>query len=308
MISVKRILTQLLIWGAFGLPLLLVIESPGLPTTYASANYQTIPTRTPTPDSLPTATSQPQPTSPPGGNETPAPTVAATPAATATTFALAPTPEGGYWPTAEPCAPPTAQSLSSLVNVRLGPGQDYEILTQMVYFEVHPIVGRSANAPWWQIQLPDGTPGWVADIAVVVHGNIAFAPLLDSPPIVGSTPTPGPQWNPTPNPTCPPVPTATATPTDAPATATSPPATGTTTATVAPVVTATGTPASAPPTAAPSLTSTATVAGEVALAAATAVPLVEPDSAGSESPWLLYGGAVLLLAGIITFIMRVRRQ
>ena len=50
------------------------------------------------------------------------------------------------------------------------------------------------------------------------------------------------------------------------------------------------------------------MAGEAAPAAATAAPLVEPDSAGSESPWLLYGGAVLLLAGIITFIMRVRRQ
>lgn len=306
MIRVKRILTQLLIWGAFGLPLLLVIESPGLAITYASANYQTIPTRTPTPESLPTATSQPQPTLPPGGNNTPAPTVAATPAATATTFALAPTPEGGYWPTAEPCAPPTAQSLSSLVNVRLGPGQDYEILTQMVYFEVHPIVGRSANAPWWQIQLPDGTLGWVADVAVVVHGNIAFAPLLDSPPIAGSTPTPGPQWNPTPNPICPPVPTAT--PTRAPATATSLPAIAT--ATAVPVATVTGTATSAPATAAPSLTSTATVAVVQATASPTAsvAPLTEPDNAGSESPWLLYGGAVLLLAGIITFIMRVRRQ
>ncbi len=282
----------------------------GIGPVYASTSYQTIPTRTPTPVPVSTATNQPQPTSPPGGNNTPAPvpTVAATPEATATVFDLAPTPEGGYWPTAEPCALPTAQSLSSLVNVRRGPGQDYEIFTQMVYFEVHPIVGRSANAPWWQIQLLDGTPGWVADVAVVVHGNIGLAPLVDSPPLAGSTPTPGPQWNPTPNPTCPPVPTATATPTHAPATATSPLATTTTTATAAPVVTATGTPTSAPPTAAPSLTSTATVANEAVPAAATAAPLVEPASAGSESPWLLYGGAVLLLAGIITFIMRVRRQ
>ncbi len=300
-------------WGLLGaLSILLLLPgfaAPGAAAVYARASYQTIPTRTPTP--LPTATGQPQPTPPPGGDNTPAPapTVAVTPEATATAFELAPTPEGGYWPTAEPCAPPTAQSVSSLVNVRLGPGQDYEIVTQMVYFEVHPIVGRSAHAPWWQIQLPDGTLGWVANVAVVVHGNSAFAPLVDSPPIAGSTPTPGPLWNPTPNPLCPPVPTATAAPTDAPATVTSAPPTATTTAAAlaAAAATMTPTPTSAPPTALPSLTTAAVPVVATATAPPTAIPLVEPDSAGGGSSWLLYGGAVLILAGILTFILRARR-
>ena len=309
MIRVKRNLALLLGWGLLGAASVLLLlpgfAAPGAAIVYAHASYQTIPTRTPTP--LPTATGQPQPTPPPGGDNTPAPapTVAVTPEATATAFELAPTPEGGYWPTAEPCAPPTAQSVSSLVNVRLGPGQDYEVVTQMVYFEVHPIVGRSAHAPWWQIRLPDGTLGWVADVAVVVHGNTAFAPLVDSPPIAGSTPTPGPLWNHTPNPLCPPVPTVTATATGAPATVTSAPPTATTTA--APAATMTSTPTGAPPTALPSLTRTAVPVVATATAPATAAPLGEPGSAGGGSSWLLYGGAVLILAGILTFILRARR-
>ena len=199
----------------------------GIVPAYAGNTYQTIPTRTPEPEA--TATNPPAPPGPPGGESTPEPTTAATettPQATATPVDLAATPEGGYLPTAAPCDLPTVQALST-VNVRQGPGQDYEIVGTLVYLQVQSITGRATNAPWWQITLPGDRIGWVADAAVAVQGNIAYVPPVSAPPLDGGTPTPGPVWNPTPDPTCPPVPTPTATATSAPpsATPTTPPPT-----------------------------------------------------------------------------------
>lgn len=181
------------------------------------ASAQTIPTRTPTPSGGgaggATATSGsggpgPNPTSPPTSTSQP-------PQATATNtpFPIPPTPEAGFLPTALPCASdPTLRSLASGVNVRSGPGLDYAVVGNLLLNEVRPIVGRAAQATWWQTVLADGTPGWISDSVVSVSGYIGDVPLVDAPPLdSGATVTPGTPWAPTPGPDCTPPPSATPT-------------------------------------------------------------------------------------------------
>lgn len=184
----------------------------------------TIPSRTPTPGSIPPTSPPPPATSTPGNSPPPATTqatstpVAATKTPIPTTVVV--TPIGGVLPTAQPCdTSPTIQT-SSTVNVRLGPGTNYTVISQLVFAEVRPIVGRSKYSPWWLIQLADGTQGWVADSTVQVSGYTGNIPLVSAPAINNKTPTPGPAWNPTPVPGCENIPTATAVPATATTTAT----------------------------------------------------------------------------------------
>jgi hypothetical protein len=62
------------------------------------------------------------------------------------------------------------------------------------------VVGRNAEATWWQIQGPDGATGWVAD-SVVQATNIANVPIVAAPPPpVPPTPVPTPIPAPPPTP------------------------------------------------------------------------------------------------------------
>ena len=183
-----------------------------LPTVYGSAANQTIPTRTPTP---PPATA----TKSGGGGNDPAPTnpppAQATSTATSTLLPveIAPTPVGGFLPTAVPCGnSPTIQTLGA-TNVRSGPGLEYEVIGELVYLEVRYIVGRAETAEWWLIQFNNGQFGWVADAIVLVQGYTPIVPIVEAPPLNGGTPTPGPAWNPTPIPFCTVTPVPTGTPT-----------------------------------------------------------------------------------------------
>ncbi len=279
----------------------------------AVAQVPTIPTRTPTPPpSPPTNTPAPLPTNPPQPTSPPAATNTATPGATATNTAVSPTIDPGtLLPTAEACGePPTAQAINN-INVRSGPGTDYDILRTLTAGQVRVIVGRAEFAEWWVILLPNGRDGWVADFTVRVQGYTGNVPLVAAPTLNGSTPTPGPQWQPTLQPDCP-----TATPTQEP-TAT-PSATATATA-VAPTRTTTPeTTAASPELAQGSESATSTSQAPPALPGdreptatpaadaitsqqptATAVPLASDQDTGSGSNLLLIAGVVLIVLGII---------
>ena len=208
-----------------------------------TVHSQTVPTATPIPQP---ATDTPiPPTNTPdsngNGNNTPTNTPQAGSTATSTLIpasTLAPTPVDGYLPTAAPCDDsPTIQAFNNL-NIRQGPGTDYEIMGRMVFLEVRPIIGRSQFEQWWLISLPDGSSGWVADSIGLSQGYIGNVPVVPAPAINDQTPTPGTPWQPTPRASCTvtptytpsPTPTETATPT-ASATATAVPPTATLTAT-----------------------------------------------------------------------------
>ncbi|MEZ4590996.1 MAG: SH3 domain-containing protein [Chloroflexota bacterium] len=266
----------------------------------AEPNQQTIPTRTPTPAP---ATATP---SGGGGNNggatspTPTSTAATTSGPTATSTLLpvniAPTPVGGFLPTAVPCgASPTIQTLGA-TNVRSGPGLAYSVIGDLVFLEVRYIVGRAETAEWWLIQFNNGELGWVANEVVTVQGYTPIVPIVEAPPLNGVTPTPGALWNPTPPPFC----TVTPAPTDT--------ATAVPTEPAAELAEAAAT-ATLPPTAPPPTEARPT---STPIVQATAVPLsptIAPatadtgDSVGSSGALglILIGAALILGVGIYAF-------
>lgn len=300
-------------------------NAPGLfkqDVVYASAYHQTVPTRTPTP--LPvTPTATPDDSS--SGNEPPEQATQPPPSHTATAVSLPPTPVGGLLPTALPCSTqPTLKAINHVnpTNVRLGPGIDYEITSQLIVNEVRPIIGRAADAPWWLIQLANGETGWVADEVIQVQGNTVGVPIAPTPLLANVTTTPGAPWQPTPLSHCP---TSTAKPNTATPAPTVARATSASTLVVAPL--ASHTPAvSYPVTVAqegltnvkelsavtPTYTATPiTLPTLVAVVppAVTAVPtntITNNANRADNSGFLLAGAALLLVAGAAVFIIRRR--
>ena len=177
-------------------------------TVYSLTDNYTVPTRTPVP---PTE----KPTNSGGGSGNSGATKIPMPATatnTAVPVTLAPTPLGGFIPTAAACGDqPTIQAVNN-TRVRFGPGTNYEIVGELVYLEVRPIIGRAAEMNWWQIMLADNTIGWVADDIVIVQGNISVLPVVAAPALDGVAPTAGAPWNPTLAPGCTQAPVWTSTP------------------------------------------------------------------------------------------------
>ena len=282
---------------------------------------QTWPSRTPTPSSNP-PTNTPsggQPTSgPPGGEpgqgtEQPPGGDTGTPAAGVTPVAIAPTPIGGYLPTAESCGvPPSALALGA-VNVREGPGLDYDVISIMVYLEVRSVVGRAAEATWWVIELADASIGWVFDQAVVLSGYTGQVPIVPAPDIDGDTPTPGSPWQPTPNPVCTPPPTPTEEPTSSatpivrvtevvPSTETATVVVPTATETSQPTSTSTPVPTETPePTGIPDTPTFVPITG-VSLEEST----TDTEEGSNAVTWLLVGSLGLIAAGLALSFARRR--
>lgn len=272
-----------------------------LPTVYGSGVSQTIPTRTPTP-APPTATMSG------GGNGGTNPTATNTPPpqATATSTLLpveiAPTPVGGFLPTAVPCSGnPTIETLGA-TNVRSGPGLEYDVIGQLVYLEVRYIVGRAETAEWWLIQFNNGQFGWVADEIVLVQGYTPIVPIVEAPPLNGNTPTPGAGWNPTPIPFCTVTPVPTDTPTTAPTAASSDAVAEIPTETPTPTEPA---PTEARPTATAIVQPTAVPLEPTATLAATA-ETANPPTEGGSSGIILFGLGIVIGAGLLIFFLRRR--
>ncbi|WP_420644283.1 hypothetical protein [Candidatus Leptofilum sp.] len=282
-----------------GLILVLIVATmwggSNLPIVHGSNTSQTIPTRTPTP-APPTSTpsgggNNPTPTNTPSDNGGPTPTSTLLP------VNIAPTPVGGFLPTAVPCgSSPTIQTLG-VTNVRSGPGVAYEKIGELVFLEVRYIVGRAETAAWWLIQFNNGDLGWVADSVVTVQGYTPIVPIVEAPPLAGGTPTPGASWNPTPPPFCtvtpPPTSTATAVPTE-----TEPVEVAESVAT--PTAMPTDPPATeARPTSTPIVQPTAVSLNPTATVAISD-PL-PPDESSSNLGLIVLGAAALLGAGIFLF-------
>jgi hypothetical protein len=284
--------------------------------TAFTVTAQTVPTRTPTPPPGEPPDDGDDP--PPGGGDdsdsTPVPTSTTQPGVTPTAEAggaqVTPAVSDDFLPTAEACSmEPTIQSLAAGVNVRSGPGTDYEVAGSLQYLEVRPIIGRVDDVPWWQISLEDGTNAWVSDTVVVVSGYTGAVPTIDPPQLPdGNTPTPGTPWAPTPVPGCTPQPTSTVTAT---ASAT-PRATGTSSG-LSSNQPQTGIVEEASPdrTSEPVETVEATETPEVAeptepAATVTPAPLPgeESEDGGGGFPWLPLAGIGLILTAAVIFVVR----
>ena len=134
------------------------------------------PTPLPTPTALPTATPDPsQPTA--------LPTVAPLmPESTAVPLPI----EGTSAAPAAPALPgapspnlPTAViGTGGNVNVRRGPGTSYRVLGDLGRNEVVPIIGKSGDGTWLQIQIGN-IVGWISTRVVEVTGDLAAIAVTD---------------------------------------------------------------------------------------------------------------------------------
>ena len=131
------------------------------------------PTPSPAPTNTPTATAFPPPT------ETPIPPTA-TPSPTNTP--VPPTATPTTTPSPEPeASPPLVSPNDGNVNLRRGPGTNYEIIGVLADGESLEIVGRNADSSWWEVSIPDGL-AWVADsvtTATNVDGSIPTVQLTE---------------------------------------------------------------------------------------------------------------------------------
>ncbi|MBL8161465.1 MAG: pre-peptidase C-terminal domain-containing protein [Anaerolineae bacterium] len=184
-----------------------VTEGAKVPTRQPT-NTLTPTVATPTPTETPTNTATP--------TDTPTNTASPTPTHTPTNTA-----------TATP-ATPVAQALRAL-SVRLGPGSNYPIVASLEADQTLAIRGISEDGSWYQIELADGSLGWVTSAPAIVTTfgdlrvvEVAFAPTetpthtataTDTPT---NTPSPTPTETPSPTTTPSPTPRATNTPTATP--------------------------------------------------------------------------------------------
>jgi hypothetical protein len=204
-------------------------------------------TATHTPGSLPpVATLAPLPTDTDVPTRTPSNTPTDRPTSTPTNTPTATN-------TNTPTVTPTATSSIPLVTIRrnaiarLGPGNGYPVEFDLRPGDIIEVIGVSEDSEWYQLRLPDGTIGWVANDPTIIQtaGNVAGV-------AVALAPTNTPTNTPTPTPTATFTPTFTLTPT---ATST-PTLTPTATPTVPPTLTPSFTPSptpdvTQPPTATP---------------------------------------------------------
>ena len=207
---------QIVQWAA---PLALALLVAGC----ASSAEPPMPTRPPAPTFTPTtegqvapvdpavaaaaATAAAQPPAPSAASEQPAgeqPTAeqpaAAAPAPEQPTTAPTPTPE--------PTAAPAEVVINSQMNVRGGPGTNYNVVGAANQGQRYPVTGKNNDGTWWQIDF-NGQPGWVfAELVSTVNTeSVAVAVNIPAPPPPTATspaPPPAPPTNtPVPQPAAP---------------------------------------------------------------------------------------------------------
>lgn len=174
------------------------------------------PTFTPTPEGAPAVVPQPATAAPELDAQPPAVDLAAEGEAPAvegdTASSDEPAADTAEDPAAEPAPaePQQAEAVVSiaLLNVRSGPGINYNILGGINQGERYAITGRNELGDWWQIDY-NGQPGWVFGELVTVENasNVSVAANIPTPP--PATPTSPPPPPPTsPPPTNTPAPVA----------------------------------------------------------------------------------------------------
>ena len=100
---------------------------------------------------------------------------------------ITPTPTETPTPTPTPLPTYVAEIIGELVNLRSGPGDDYDVLAIIPLGETVELVGKTADGEWIMVRARDGEEGWIyKDLLQPETG--ARMIVLTPPP----TPTPGP--------------------------------------------------------------------------------------------------------------------
>lgn len=99
---------------------------------------------------------------------------------------------------------PTCRILTNVgLNVRTGPGTNYDRITVLGAGTQAPIIGRIGDNSWWQIRSGFNV-GWVSAQFTSVYGICTAVPVVNPPPSptpTGASPTPRASATPTPTPT-----------------------------------------------------------------------------------------------------------
>ncbi len=75
------------------------------------------------------------------------------------------------------------------VNVRAGPGRQFRVLGRLAPGQIAPVIGKSADALWWQI-LFENRRGWVSKDVVQFAGDSERVQISDGQPAPTQTPIP----------------------------------------------------------------------------------------------------------------------
>jgi serine/threonine protein kinase/formylglycine-generating enzyme required for sulfatase activity len=92
-------------------------------------------------------------------------------------------------PTPTPTPKPVAVVQGEALNVRGGPGTEYDVLGQVRQNDELEIVARTEKGDWLQVRLSDGKEGWVLARLVEVSGEVMGIPVAA---VIPPTPTPMP--------------------------------------------------------------------------------------------------------------------
>jgi N-acetylmuramoyl-L-alanine amidase len=85
----------------------------------------------------------------------------------------------GLWMMATAQAEMTATAYQT-INVRSGPGTQFEIVGQLAEGDAVPVNGRESEATrWYHIILPDGQQGWVSSFTVDLNGEPDGLPIIE---------------------------------------------------------------------------------------------------------------------------------
>ena len=134
-------------------------EAPAPGPTSTPTSLPAVVTFTPQP---PTATNTPPPTPTESAPATPTPTVTVTDRAPAAM---------------EPPATDASVTVLGEMNIRSGPGTDYDVVGEAIAGEEFPITGKNSEGDWWRIDF-QGQPGWI-------HAPFVVAADAEDVPVVG---------------------------------------------------------------------------------------------------------------------------
>lgn len=102
-----------------------------------------------------------------------------------------------------PTLPPQRVEIFQDVNVRAGPGTDYDQVGVLISGQTSPILGRSSDGIWFEIEYIGGpnNTGWVFKDLVHVVGDVPSMPTILAPPTPTLHPTTTPDSGATAGPT-----------------------------------------------------------------------------------------------------------
>lgn len=154
-------------------PTLEVVLSPTFTATPTAP-----PTATLTPTATPSPSVTPTPSQPPTATPSSTATASATAAAGPTTATATATAAAALSPTATPTPAAVAVVRSQRINLRGGPGTEFDVLGSAAQGQRLAVLGSNADATWWQVCCAGDRPGWASSSVVTVQGDAQAIPVV----------------------------------------------------------------------------------------------------------------------------------